>query len=140
MAMYIVIKGPGSFLWHIWHDAQDACIFEIERTAQGVILHAIGRDLTLTEADLAFDHKDIIAKGLERLQSKVTYTDLALELLRNKEKFSIYELQIIHEVVTGTELDVANFRRSFKKKFIDTGRVEKLDEKLRLFQKTKQLL
>ena len=90
-------------------DAQDACIFEI--------------------ADLAFDHKDIIAKGLERLQSKVTYTDLALELLRNKEKFSIYELQIIHEVVTGTELDVANFRRSFKKKFIDTGRVEKLDEK-----------
>ena len=110
-------------------DAQDACMFEIERTAQGVILHAIGRDLTLTEADLAFDHKDIIAKGLERLQSKVTYTDLALELLRNKEKFSIYELQIIHEVVTGTELDVANFRRSFKKKFIDTGRVEKLDEK-----------
>ena len=32
-------------------------------------------------------------------------------------------------MVTGTELDVANFRRSFKKKFIDTGRVEKLDEK-----------
>ena len=110
-------------------DAQDACMFEIERTVRGVILHAIGRNLTLTETDLAFDHKDIIAKGLERLQSKVTYTDLALELLRNKEKFSIYELQIIHEVVTGTELDVANFRRSFKKKFIDTGRVEKLDEK-----------
>ena len=46
-------------------DAQDACMFEIERTVRGVILHAIGRNLTLTETDLAFDHKDIIAKGLE---------------------------------------------------------------------------
>ena len=110
-------------------DAADACMFEIERTKQGMLFHAMGRDLTLTETELAFDHKDIIKKGLERLESKVTYTDVGLELLRDKEKFSIYELQIIHEVVTGAELDVANFRRSFKKKFIDTGRVEKLEEK-----------
>ena len=85
--------------------------------------------MTLTEEDLAFDHKDIIRKGLERLKGKVTYSDIALELLRDKEKFTIYELQIIYEALTGEEFDVANFRRSFKKKFIDTGRVEKLEEK-----------
>lgn len=110
-------------------DAADACMFEIERTGHGLELYAIGRQLCLAKDNLAFDHSEIIEKGLERLASKVTYTDVALELLKNKEKFSIYELQLIHEVVTGMELDVANFRRSFKKKFIDTGRVEKLEEK-----------
>lgn len=65
----------------------------------------------------------------------MTYSDIALELLRDKEKFTIYELQIIHEALTGEELDVANFRRSFKKKFIDTGRVEKLEEKSVEFSK-----
>lgn len=126
---YLALVPANTLHYAAGDDAQDTCMFEIERSDRGLILRAMDRDLTLTEADLAFDHKDIIAKGLERLQSKVTYTDIALELLRDKEKFSIYELQIIHEVVTGTELDVANFRRSFKKKFIDTGRVEKLEEK-----------
>ena len=126
---YLALVPANTLHYAAGDDAQDACMFEIERSDRGLILHAMDRELTLTEADLAFDHKDILAKGLERLQSKVTYTDIALELLRDKEKFSIYELQIIHEVVTGTELDVANFRRSFKKKFIDTGRVEKLEEK-----------
>lgn len=121
---------PARFLnFQAGDDAADACMFEIMYTPEGLSFKGQDRDITLTENELAFDHKDIIRKGLERLKGKVTYSDIALELLRNKEKFSIYELQIIHEVLTGTELDVANFRRSFKKKFIDTGRVIKLDEK-----------
>lgn len=110
-------------------DAADACIFEVRQKKDGFTLYSRERELILTEEDLAFDHKDIVKKGLERLKGKVTYSDIALELLRDKERFSIYELQIIHEALTGEEMDVANFRRSFKKKFIDTGRVEKLDEK-----------
>lgn len=110
-------------------DAVDACIFEVKQENGTFYLHSKERNLTLTREDLAFDHGEIIEKGLERLKGKVTYSDIALELLRDKEKFSIFELQVIHEALTGEDIDIANFRRSFKKKFIDTGRVEKLEEK-----------
>lgn len=126
---YLALVPANTLNYEAGDDAADACMFEISRTQEGLIFKAQDRELTLTESDLAFDHKDIIRKGLERLKGKAAYSDIALELLRDKEKFSIYELQMIHEVLTGTELDVANFRRSFKKKFIDTGRVGKLEEK-----------
>ena len=126
---YLALVPANTLNFEAGDDAADACLFEISQTPDGLVLQAQDRELTLTENDLAFDHKEIIRKGLERLKGKVTYSDIALELLRDKEKFSIYELQIIHEILTGTQLDVANFRRSFKKKFIDTGRVSKLEEK-----------
>ena len=126
---YIALVPAGNLSFTAGDDAVDACIFEVKQENGGFTLYSKERDLTLTEEDLAFDHKDIIRKGLERLKGKVTYSDIALELLRDKEKFTIYELQIIYEALTGEEFDVANFRRSFKKKFIDTGRVEKLEEK-----------
>lgn len=110
-------------------DAVDACIFEVKQENGSFHLYSKERNLTLTKEDLAFDHSEIIEKGLERLKGKVAYSDIALELLRDKEKFSIFELQVIHEALTGEDIDIANFRRSFKKKFIDTGRVEKLEEK-----------
>ena len=121
---------PARFLdYKAGDDAADACIFEVNQNENGFTLYAKERDLMLKEEDLAFDHKDIIKKALERLKGKVAYSDIALELLRDKEKFSIYELQLIYEAITGEEVDIANFRRSFKKKFIDTGRVVKLEEK-----------
>lgn len=116
-------------------DAADACFFEVEQTEEGFRLSCEERGLRLTQEDLAFDHKEIVQKGLERLKGKVAYTDIALELLHDKDKFSIYELQKIHEAITGEKLDIANFRRAFKKKFIDTGRVEKLEEKCVAYSK-----
>lgn len=126
---YIALVPGGNLQFAAGDDAADACSFVVKQKSGRFTLYSKERELALTEEDLAFDHKDIIHKGLERLKGKVTYSDIALELLRDKGKFTIYELQIIYEALTGEEFDVANFRRSFKKKFIDTGRVEKLEEK-----------
>lgn len=126
---YLALVPAGNLEFAAGDDAVDACSFVVKREKGNFTLYAKDRDLVLAEEDLAFDHKDMILKGLERLKGKVTYSDIALELLRDKEKFTIYELQTIYEALTGEEFDVANFRRSFKKKFIDTGRVEKLEEK-----------
>lgn len=110
-------------------DAKEAGLFTIKREENHFLLFSQEKNLTLTEDDLAFDHKEIIRTALERLKGKVAYTDIALELLKNKEKFSIYELQTIYEAISGGEIDISNFRRSFKKKFIDSKRVERLEEK-----------
>lgn len=116
-------------------DAADASLFTVEQTEQGFTLSSKEKNCTLTEEDLAFDHSEIIRTALERLKGKVRYSDIALELLADKEKFSIYELQRIYESLAGKKADTANFRRSFKKKFIDTGRVEKLEEKCFTYSK-----
>lgn len=126
---YIALVPAGNLDFMAGDDAVDACSFVVKRENGGFTLCSKERNLILTQEELAFDHKDIVVKGLERLKGKVAYSDIALELLRDKEKFTIYELQTIYEALTGEAFDVANFRRSFKKKFIDTGRVEKLEEK-----------
>ncbi|MBQ6788304.1 MAG: NUDIX hydrolase [Lachnospiraceae bacterium] len=126
---YIALVPAGNLDFAAGDDAVDACNFVVKQEHGGFTLYSQERNLILTQEELAFDHKDIVEKGLERLKGKVVYSDIALELLRDKEKFTIYELQTIHEALTGEAFDVANFRRSFKKKFMDTGRVEKLEEK-----------
>ena len=110
-------------------DAADACLFEVQQNNGSFTLYSKQRELTVAAEDLAFDHQEIIQTALDRLKGKIKYTDIALELLRDKEKFSIYELQMIHEAIIGEKIDIANFRRSFKSKYMDTGRVEKLEEK-----------
>lgn len=116
-------------------DAADACLFEVIKEAEGFFLKSEEEETIITEDELAFDHSEIIRTALERLRGKVSYSDIALELLKDKEKFSIYELQKISEALSGEKADIPNFRRSFKKKFIDTGRVIKLEEKCVEFSK-----
>lgn len=116
-------------------DAKDAEVFEITKKDGKLWFVGSSRDISFSEEELAFDHSDIIKLAIERLKGKIVYSDIALEFLRNKEKFSIYELKMIHEAIRGEKLDTANFRRSFKKKFIDTKRVETLEEKCVEFSK-----
>lgn len=126
---YIALVPANTLRYEAGDDAEDACLFEVRQKKDSFTLYSHEKDIVINEEELGFDHSRIIKTGLERLKGKVSYTDIALELLGDKEKFSIYELQLIFEALTGEEMDVANFRRSFKKKYIDTGRVEKLDEK-----------
>ena len=58
---------------------------------------------------LADDHKKIISVALERLRSKLAYTNIAQYLL--EEKFTLSQLQKAYEVVLGHVLDKRNFRK-----------------------------
>lgn len=72
---------------------------------------------------LAFDHKDIVAVALTRLEAKVRYQPLGFELL--PKKFTLGALQGLYEQVLGRELDKRNFRRAILK----MGILEELEER-----------
>lgn len=59
--------------------------------------------------ELAFDHADIIEKGLERLRKRAEQTLVAHRFLG--ESFTLAQLREVHEVIVGKHLDPANFRR-----------------------------
>lgn len=52
--------------------------------------------------DLAFDHARILDATLKRLQGRLTYTDDAYYLL--PERFTIPQLQHVHELILGSQL------------------------------------
>ena len=62
----------------------------------------------LTAEDLAFDHRQIIACGRERLAGKVEYTPIAFSLV--PEEFTLPQLQRVYELLLGKPLYKANFR------------------------------
>lgn len=58
---------------------------------------------------LAFDHDEVIARAIERLQGKITYEPIAFALL--PAKFTLSQLQRLYEVVLERPLDKRNFRK-----------------------------
>ncbi|MBM3272746.1 hypothetical protein FJY94_05785 [Candidatus Kaiserbacteria bacterium] len=58
---------------------------------------------------LAYDHDQILAKAIERLRSRITYSTLIQKLLPSE--FTLTELQTVYETVLGRELDKRNFRK-----------------------------
>jgi 8-oxo-dGTP diphosphatase len=58
---------------------------------------------------LAFDHRHILAKGIERLQSKVRYAPVLFDLV--PPEFTISELQNVYEEIIGKDVDARHFRR-----------------------------
>jgi ADP-ribose pyrophosphatase YjhB (NUDIX family) len=66
---------------------------------------------------LAFDHREIIEKGLEYLQNALRHKPIGFELL--PEKFTIRELQTLYEVILNCSLDNRNFRKkTLKSKYL----------------------
>ncbi|MFA6158376.1 MAG: NUDIX domain-containing protein [Candidatus Paceibacterota bacterium] len=70
---------------------------------------------------LAFDHNKIVSYAIERLQSKVEYTNVTYSLL--PKLFTLTELQKTYESILGRTLD----KRNFRKKFMELGLVEETD-------------
>lgn len=63
--------------------------------------------------ELAFDHAQIIATAIARLQGKVRYEPIGFELL--PKKFTLSQLQTLYETVLGLTLDKRNFRKKILK-------------------------
>ncbi|WP_229069763.1 NUDIX domain-containing protein [Actinoplanes sp. DH11] len=59
--------------------------------------------------DLAFDHDEVLADGLERARAKLEYTPLATAFVN--EEFTIGELRQVYASVWGEELHAGNFHR-----------------------------
>lgn len=64
---------------------------------------------------LAYDHNAVAQDALDRLRSKLAYTNIVYSLL--PREFSLSELQEIYEVILGRRLD----RRNFRKKILSIG-------------------
>ena len=76
------------------------------------------RDLPL----LAFDHNDIVESGLLFLRYELNH-ELTSELL--PRKFTLSQLQELHEIVLGQKFD----KRNFRKQVINKGQLQETDEK-----------
>lgn len=82
---------------------------EIEgRLAEGCELLKVA-DLLDTEAGLCFDHDTILRVAVQRLRGKGDYSTLPAALVG--EEFTLSELRAAYEVVLGTTIDKAVFRK-----------------------------
>ena len=89
---------------------------------------------SLNFTELAFDHKDIINAGKERIKGKLDYTLIGFDMVKNKQRFTIYELQKVFECIQEKKLDTPNFRRMFTNKYLNSGIVKKTGEKCNDFR------
>ena len=59
--------------------------------------------------ELAFRNQEVLQYALERLRNKLEYTNIAYSLL--PARFTLSQLQRVHESILGRELDKRNFRK-----------------------------
>ena len=71
---------------------------------------------------LAFDHDRIVESAHERLKGKVRYQPVGFELL--PPRFPLRRLQHLYETVLETTVD----KRNFRKKVLEMGLLDELDE------------
>ena len=63
--------------------------------------------------ELAFDHNEIVSTALDQLKMDVEQKNIGFELL--PEKFTLSQIQSLHEAILERKLDKRNFRKSIKK-------------------------
>lgn len=73
---------------------------------------------------IAFDHIKIIYYAVLRLQNKVSYTNLAFNLV--DKYFSLTELQSVYELILNKEFHKSDFRRIIKKMVNETDKYDKV--------------
>ena len=68
--------------------------------------------------ELAFDHNEIVNKALETLRTEFETHRIGFELL--PEKFTLNQIQVLHEAILNTKLDKRNFRKKILKENVLT--------------------
>ncbi len=85
------------------------------------------RPVFAVDPDIGFvwDHGQILAAGLQRVRSKLSYSTIAVGLL--PDSFTMSELQAVYEAVLDTSLDKRNFRKRIVglDLLVDTGRLRR---------------
>lgn len=76
-------------------------------------------DVISGKIPIAFDHRDMVKMGVDRVRSKTGYTDIAFEFV--PERFTLPELQRIYEIILCEKLYKANFRKMIAPKVEYTG-------------------
>lgn len=71
---------------------------------------------------LAFDHKLILEKAVQRIRAKVRYEPIGFELL--DKKFSFADLEKLYMALLGRDID----RRNFRKKIMNLQMLDELEE------------
>jgi len=74
--------------------------------------------------ELAFDHNNIVNHALETFRHELIADHIGFELL--PDKFTLTQLQHLHEIILNKKLD----KRNFRKVVLKMGSVTPLDEKL----------
>lgn len=72
---------------------------------------------------LAFDHAEILGMAVKRLRGKLDYTPIGFQLL--PERFTLRQLQDVHETVLGRPLNKDSFRR----RMLASGQLEATGER-----------
>jgi 8-oxo-dGTP diphosphatase len=87
-------------------DASDARWFQVRDGVDGAVeAHALPGGGPVC---LAFDHADILATALQRIRGKLDYVPIGFQLL--PPRFTLTQLQVVHQAVLGRPLDKRNFR------------------------------
>ncbi|MCI5051072.1 MAG: NUDIX hydrolase [Candidatus Pacebacteria bacterium] len=76
-----------------------------------------------SKTKLAFDHKEIIQYAYNRLQAKISYSNLSA--LSLPQYFTLPDLQTVFEIVLGETVD----KRNFRKKITTFGFLKETDKK-----------
>lgn len=74
---------------------------------EGGPVHLIGEDSRVMP--MAFDHEAIVGVAVKRLRGKLGYTPIGFQLL--PERFTLLELQEVHQTILGRSLNKDSFRR-----------------------------
>ena len=98
-----------------------SAIIKIVKTVEGKVTK-VEREVVESNR-IAFDHAKVIEYGIERLRSKIEYTDIAFNLM--PDLFTLTALQQVYEVILDTELLKANFRRKTADMVIETNEYTK---------------
>jgi len=82
---------------------------------------------------MAFDHRKIAEYAVGRIRNEIDYSNVYFELLHGR--FTLAELQSVHEAILGQPLD----KRNFQRKVLQKGNVEPTQEWRQTGRKPAQL-
>lgn len=114
---YLALVRPRDYRVTAGSDAADARWAPVDHALDGSL------------GALAFDHRAILERALERVRSKVRYAAIGFHLL--PKKFTLGELHALYQAVSRRTLDASNFHKKVQKVLVKAGVVVRTGESQR---------